>query len=122
MEISKKQAEFWGTFIFIMACVAILVLFIDIQMKNGILTESIRLRMQIEEFTRGQKPTGPDNNGIDVVSSDNADLPSDVLVLHPTGMEERNAANGATQAVSNSRKRRTNVSRATRATPIPSGD
>ena len=125
MELTKKQAEFWGTLIGLMIAVALFVLLIDIQIKNAILEQSTRLRLAIEKEARdrGRGTEGTIPDGIYHESGYDAAIPADLLVDDATRMEARNVPERATPKVANSRKRRPPVNRGDSAgTSVPPGN
>lgn len=108
MEMTKKQAEFWVAILVLCLFTAVAIMLVDFGIKAAILEESNRLRLTIEEETvrRGQKPvrTNEDRNTNDI--SNDPPLPSDVLVVDSSRVEERNTPNGATAKGANIRPRR----------------
>jgi hypothetical protein len=123
MDITKKQAEFWGILIFGMTLVAITVLFIDVQIKTSILEESNRLRLLIEGETVGRNAKDSSPSGASNEPGNHADIPSVVLLDNAPGMETRNASNGATVTAPGTRKRRnTQPKRPGNAQEIPPGN
>lgn len=124
MEMTKKQAEFWVAILVLCLFTAVAILLVDFGIKASILEESNRLRLTIEEETvrRGSKPDGANENRNANDISDNPPLPSDVLVVDPSRLEEGNASNGATEKGPNTRPRRAQSRGQARTRGIPSGD
>jgi hypothetical protein len=106
MEMSRKQAEFWVAMIVLCIIVAVAILLVDFGIKSSILEESNRLRLQIEEWSRGQKPTGANESGAANVAPNDPPYPSDVLVVESPGMETGEHNNGDTPPSGNANKTR----------------
>jgi hypothetical protein len=120
MELSKKQAEFWGIFIFIMVLVAITVLLIDFQLKGAILEQAIRVRREIDTWNKdknGPDTAGSNANGDNPNAPVDSPIPTNVLVCEPTRMETGNVPNGATPQTTDTHERRPTVNRRTSANP-----
>lgn len=124
MEMTKKQAEFWVAILVLCLFTAVAILLVDFGIKASILEESNKLRLTIEEETlsRGQKPKRANENGNANDISDNPPLPGNVLVDDTARMEARNVPNGATPKATNSRPRRAQSSRQNSPRTIPGGD
>jgi hypothetical protein len=95
MELNRKQLEFWTFTIVLCLILTFTVLLVDFGIKAAILEESAKLRLAIEEAKlRGQRPSAANESGTATLNSDDASIPSDVLVVDATGMETGNVPNG----------------------------
>lgn len=94
MELNKRQTEFWAVILIICLVVSAAIMLVDFQIKQAILEESSRLRLDIEAWevrTSGLR-TGQDRANAD--SDKHATIPGSLLVDDAARMEAGNVPNG----------------------------
>lgn len=121
-DMSKKQAQFFAGLILICTITAALVLVIDYQIKGAILEQANRLRLEIEDWQRGQgtKTTGsnrPDNHAGNDVS-----YPADLVHSGTTGVEANGHSSPGNREGKATHVRTARPSRANGASSIPGTD
>lgn len=122
MDLTRKQAEYWAFIIGLMIAIAIAVLLIDFAIKASILEESNKLRMTIEGVRSGQVPTAANASGANSLHSDDASIPSDVLVVDNSGMEAGNVHNGTQKEAARKTTGRAKPRRPSSSGTIPGGN
>jgi len=122
MQMTKKQAEFWVALLVLCIIVAVAVLLVDFGIKAAILEESNKLRLTIEGIERGQNAGGAAQDRADNNTSNDATIPSDVLVGDTPGMEAGSADNPATVNGQSQATRRPKSRRPARNREVQSGD
>jgi hypothetical protein len=105
VNLTRKQAEFWAILIIACTIVAIAVLLIDFGIKTAILEESVKLRLKIEEWERGQHTETATIGATNDAPIDDS-VPSLVLVDDPAGMETGKSPNNGTGTVRNTTSKR----------------
>jgi hypothetical protein len=122
MQVSKRQLEFWMAILILCLITAIIITLVDFSIKASILEQSNKIRLEIEEWNRGQGRGRQAEDGASYNADNNSPLPGDVLGKHTTGLETRYPDNKNTGMVHAASKTRAEHRSQDGNREIPSGD
>lgn len=123
MELTEKATKFWAVMLMVCLVVSVAIMVVDFSIKQSILEESTRLRLDIEAWEVRQSGLRTSKVGATNNPANNPTVSRNVLVDNPARMEAGNVPVRTTQKTKTSTRGRRHESNGTATGgEIPSGD